>query len=53
MNAYRQAGLPAQLWATLTPVSENWTLAALLKELATEAAAMRSQPQGDSDAKKQ
>jgi hypothetical protein len=36
MYAYRQAGLPAQLWATLTPVSENWTLADLLKELVEE-----------------
>jgi hypothetical protein len=36
MVAYRQAGLPAQLWATLTPVSENWSLADLLKELVKE-----------------
>jgi len=36
MYAYRQAGLPAQLWATLTPVSENWLLADLLKELLKE-----------------
>lgn len=36
MHAYRQAGLPAQLWATLTPVSENWLLADLLKELIKE-----------------
>lgn len=36
MHAYRQAGLPAQLWATLTPVSENWLLADLLKELVKE-----------------
>ena len=41
MNAYRQAGLPPQLWATVTPVSESWTVAALLKELAAEAEAMR------------
>lgn len=41
MNAYRQAGLPPQLWATLTPVSESWTVAALLEELAAEAEAMR------------
>lgn len=45
MNAYRQAGLPPQLWATLTPVSEGWTVAALLKELAAEAAALRSKQQ--------
>ena len=36
MTAFRQAGLPRQLWATLTPVSENWTLGALLTELAEE-----------------
>jgi hypothetical protein len=36
MHAYRQAGLPTQLWATLTPVSENWLLADLLKELLKE-----------------
>ena len=41
MNAYRQAGLPPQLWAALTPVSESWTVAALLKELAAEAEAFR------------
>ena len=36
MYAYRQAGLPAQLWATLTPISENWLLADLLNELVKE-----------------
>ena len=36
MYAYRQAGLPAQLWATLTPISENWLLADLLNELVRE-----------------
>jgi len=36
MVAYRQAGLPTQLWATLTPVSENWLLRDLLKELVKE-----------------
>jgi hypothetical protein len=36
MVAYRQAGLPTQLWATLTPVSENWFLADLLEELVKE-----------------
>lgn len=36
MAAYRQAGLPAQMWATLTPVSENWLLADLLEELTKE-----------------
>ncbi|MGD8969947.1 MAG: DUF3783 domain-containing protein [Desulfobacterales bacterium] len=41
MTAFRQAGLPRQLWATVTPVSENWTLAALLTELADEDRAMQ------------
>lgn len=36
MGAYRQAGLPTQMWATLTPVSENWLLADLLEELVKE-----------------
>jgi hypothetical protein len=43
MNAYRQAGLPRQLWATLTPASENWTVSHLLKELAAEDEAMKRQ----------
>jgi hypothetical protein len=36
MSAYRYAGLPRQLWATLTPVSESWTLGRLLDELQKE-----------------
>jgi hypothetical protein len=41
MYAYRQAGLPAQLWATLTPVSENWLLTDLLDELVKENEALK------------
>jgi hypothetical protein len=41
MSAYKKAGLPRQLWATLTPVSENWTLEALLEELAKEAESLK------------
>ena len=41
MAAYRKAGLPAQLWATLTPTSESWTVRGLLEELACEAEAMK------------
>lgn len=41
MNAYRKAGLPAQLWATVTPVSENWTLETLLLELSKEDEALK------------
>jgi len=49
MNLYRQAGLPQQLWATLTPVSEGWTVAALLAELAAEAQAMRRKREAGKD----
>jgi hypothetical protein len=41
MSVYRRAELPTQLWATLTPVSETWTLEALLNELAKEAEAVK------------
>jgi hypothetical protein len=36
MTAFKEAGFPRQLWATLTPMSEGWHLKALLKELAEE-----------------
>ncbi len=36
MGGYRQRGLPTQLWATLTPTSEGWTMQALLDELDAE-----------------
>jgi len=36
MAAYKNAGLPRQLWATLTPASEEWSLGELLDELAKE-----------------
>ena len=41
MNAYRQAGLPRQLWATLTPASETWSVSQLLEELAAEDEALK------------
>ena len=43
MEAYRRAKLPPQHWATLTPVSENWSVADLLEELAAEAEAIKRQ----------
>ena len=43
MTAYRKAKLPTQHWAALTPVSENWTVTALLDELAAEAEAIKKQ----------
>lgn len=45
MAAYREAGLVRQLWATLTPTSETWTLKALLIELLAEAEAMSKRAQ--------
>ncbi|NOZ60876.1 MAG: DUF3783 domain-containing protein [Calditrichaeota bacterium] len=36
IRGYRAAGLPAPLWATLTPTTENWKLSDLTKELAAE-----------------
>ncbi len=41
ISAYRKAGLPSQLWATLTPTSENWPIGFLLQELEKEAQAMK------------
>ena len=46
MSGCRQAKMPPALWATLTPVSKDWTLSALLAELDAErrALAQRKQP---------
>jgi hypothetical protein len=41
MGVYRGSDFPKQLWATLTPISENWTVKDLLEELAKESEAMR------------
>jgi len=41
MSAYRSAELPKQLWATITPVSENWTMGRLLEELQKEDEALK------------
>lgn len=43
LNTYRQTGLPGQVWATLTPTSENWQLGELLSELKKENEALRRQ----------
>ena len=48
MVAYRQAGLPTQLWATLTPVSENWLLGDLLSELVKESEFFKGKDSGTS-----
>jgi len=36
MECYKGSTLPIQLWAALTPISENWSVAALLDELSAE-----------------
>ncbi len=41
MDAYRGAGFVSQVWASLTPHNETWTLKALLIELLAEARAMQ------------
>ena len=41
MGAYKEAGFVNQIWASLTPTSETWTLKALLIELLAEARAMQ------------
>jgi hypothetical protein len=45
LATYRKEQFTPQLWATLTPISETWTLRALLKELAAEAEAFRKRQQ--------
>ena len=41
MNAYRESGMPRQLWASVTPVSRHWSLCALLDELSKEKEELR------------
>ena len=41
MRSYREEGFISQIWASLTPNSETWTLKALLIELLAEARAMQ------------
>jgi hypothetical protein len=45
MGGARNAGMRNALWATLTPVSETWTLGELLAELTAERQAMQRQGQ--------
>lgn len=42
IRAYRQSRMPRPLWASLTPISEQWPLSKLIAELAAERAAMES-----------
>jgi hypothetical protein len=45
LRTYREAGLPAPLWATLTETSVEWPLSQLLRELASEREAFRRSSQ--------
>lgn len=36
MESHKGSTLPTQLWAALTPISENWSVADLLDELTAE-----------------
>lgn len=45
LSTYRTKRLPPQLWATMTPISEAWTLRALLEELSREAEAFKKRQQ--------
>ncbi len=45
MADYRSSELPTQHWAALTPMSENWSVGALLDELAAEAAEIKKEMQ--------
>ncbi len=36
MSTYRRVDLPRPMWATLTPVSKDWTVEKLLAKLAAE-----------------
>ncbi|RLB05591.1 MAG: hypothetical protein DRG59_00650 [Deltaproteobacteria bacterium] len=46
LSEYRKSGFPAQLWATLTPISEKWKICKLLEELQKEAEEFRKKRQG-------
>lgn len=41
IGSHRESGLPYPLWASLTPVSENWLLNDLLEALEQEAMAIK------------
>lgn len=42
MQGHKTLGLPKQLWAALTPVSEQWTMKTLLDEVAAESRAFHA-----------
>jgi hypothetical protein len=46
MAIYRLSELPSPLWASLTPISETWSISHLLDELAAESEAMKKHKEG-------
>jgi hypothetical protein len=46
MAIYRLSEFSAPLWASLTPISETWTISHLLDELAAESEAMKKRQEG-------
>ena len=42
ISSFKNTGLPRPLWATLTPISQDWPLDALIAELKKERAAMEA-----------
>ena len=46
LSAYRDTPLPRPLWATLTAISQDWPLSALIEELKKERAAMEQRKRG-------
>ncbi|MFW6147121.1 MAG: DUF3783 domain-containing protein [Thermodesulfobacteriota bacterium] len=49
MAIYRLSEFPPPLWASLTPISEAWSLSRLLDELAAESEALKRRKQGIKD----
>jgi len=43
MESHKSSNLPTQLWAALTPTSENWSVIDLLNELSSEHEAVKKQ----------
>ena len=47
IGSHRESGLPYPLWASLTPVSENWPLKDLLEALEQEAMALKKRREAE------
>ena len=46
MAIYRLSEFPTPFWASLTPISETWSISHLLEELAAESEAIKKQEEG-------